>query len=173
MEKKKRFEAVPQSVTEQVQKVREGYFNFPYEMTVMVLFDTKMRKSSGRLVLGRMQKCNDLLRKLTDNLAETGCDYIMFLDKVAFESMEDADRVRLIRHEFRHCKIVYGDAEIKYDLYPHDLEDFVAEVKLNEDDPGWATRVSEITRLIYAQMADGCDPELAQQNAKELAKRAA
>ena len=62
-----------------------------------------------------MQKTNDLLRHLTieDSNDESGYDYIMYLDKAVFENVEDADKVRLIRHELQHCEV---DMEASKDI---------------------------------------------------------
>lgn len=135
-------------------EVRNQYFEYLQNATIKILFDTKMRQKGNRLVLGRMLKANDLIRRLTDDLTEEGCDYIMFLDHVAFENITPVDRVRLIRHELRHCKVVGTPEKPKYKVCPHDIEDFVVEIELNQDNVGWARTVAELTEIIYHQMAD-------------------
>ncbi len=133
-----------------LEQVREEWFPVLEGAKIKVLFDTRMRKSGGKLVMGRMMKSNDLIRRLTDNISEEGCDYILFLDEVTFENIPQEDRIRLVRHELRHCKVVGTPEKPKYKLVPHDIEDFV-EVRLNGDDVDWAKKAAEMTSLIYQQ----------------------
>lgn len=124
------------------------------DATIKILFDTKKRTYGDKIVLGRISSANDLVRRLTDDVSEDGCDYIMFLDQVAFEAIPEIDKIRLIRHELRHCKVSVGSESIKYSILPHDIEDFVAEVELNKEDPGWAARAVTLASDIYAQMEE-------------------
>lgn len=123
---------------------------------IKFLFDTKKRTTANKLTLGRVIKANDIVRKLTDNLSEDGCDYIICIDNVAFENIPEKDQVRLIRHELRHCKKIGDEQEksVKFIVVPHDIEDFVEEIKLNKDDVDWAKRVASLTEDIYDQMEE-------------------
>ena len=121
---------------------------------IKVLFDTKMRKKGGKVVLGRMLRANDLIRKLTDDLADEGCDYIMFLDQVAFENIPAEDKKRLIRHELRHCKPAGTIEKRRWKVTPHDIEDFEIEIALNQDNIGWARNAAQLASDIYEQMGD-------------------
>lgn len=132
-------------------EVRERWFPILEGAEIKVLFDTKIRKHGGKIVLGRIMKSNDLIRRLTDNITDEGCDYILFLDEVAFENISPEDRIRLVRHELRHCKVVGTPEKPKYKTIPHDIEDFVVEVRLNGDDVDWAKNAAEVTSLIYEQ----------------------
>lgn len=121
---------------------------------INVLFDTKKRTSGGKIVLGRIVKSDDLIRKLTEDIAEDGCDYIMFLDQVAFENINEADKIRLIRHELRHCHVAGTVEKPVFSIIPHDVEDFAIEIELNKDKIGWASEAAEMTDLIYAQIQE-------------------
>lgn len=134
-------------------EVRAKYFPELSKAIIKVLFDTKKRMHGPKIVLGRILKANDLVRRLTDDLAESGCDYVMFLDQVAFENIALADKIRLIRHELRHCKVIIKDEDDppKYKVIPHDIEDFIAEVEFNKDDVGWASRAAALAGEIYEQ----------------------
>jgi hypothetical protein len=134
-----------------MESVRKQHFPYLDSATIKVLFDTKKRKKGGKIVLGRMLKANDLIRRLTDDLAEEGCDYIMFLDQVVFENIPDKDKVRLVRHELRHCLVVGTEEKPKYKLVPHDIEDFEVEIKLNADNVGWASKAAQVAIDIYKQ----------------------
>ena len=147
------IEATEEAVTKTKDAITE-WFPQLEPAIIKVLFDTKMRKRGSKIVLGRIVKANDLIRKLTDDLAEEGCDYIMFLDQVAFENIPVKDKVRLIRHELRHCKVTGTVEKPKYNLIPHDIEDFVIEIELNKDDVGWASNAAQLTADIYDQMTE-------------------
>jgi hypothetical protein len=148
------IEASEEAITKTKEAVAKWFPQLD-QAIIKVLFDTKMRKRGNKLVLGRILKANDLIRKLTDNLAEEGCDYIVFLDQIAFENISETDKIRLIRHELRHCKVIGDDPEkIKYKLIPHDIEDFVIEIELNKDDVGWAGNAAQLATDIYSQMAE-------------------
>jgi hypothetical protein len=147
-------EATPEA-GEVLESVRETWFNPVLgNATIKILFDTKLRKHEGKIVLGRILKANDLIRRLTDNLADEGCDYILFLDKVAFTNIPPEDKVRLVRHELRHCKVTGTIEKPKYSVIPHDIEDFEIEIKLNEENIGWARNAAQLVSDIYEQFAE-------------------
>jgi hypothetical protein len=136
-------------------EVQDEFFEELRSAKIKCLFDTKKRKSRGKIRLADIRKTNDLLRHLTSEEAKTedGFDYILTIDKKVWEHTEEIDRKRLIRHELRHT-FVDGEAKDPYKLVPHDIEDFVEEVKLNSDDPGWANRVASMISDIYEQEKD-------------------
>ena len=151
-----RFEPATDEAKSLLKEVQAEHFPELLNANILLLFDTKKRVSGGKVVLGRIQKTNDLLRHLTIEEArdDDGFDYIIYLDKVAFDNIVKEDRIRLIRHELKH--ILYDpDNEVNpYKIQPHDIEDFIDEIKLNVDDPGWAQRVAELTASIYEQIRD-------------------
>lgn len=149
-----RFIAGSEEAKEILQEVRQKWFPLLEQAIIKILFDTKKRTSGGKIVLGRILKANDLIRRLTDNLAEEGCDYILFLDEVAFVNIPAEDKIRLVRHELRHCKVIETKKGITYKIIPHDLEDFTIEVKLNEDKIDWAKNAVQLTADIYDQIED-------------------
>lgn len=149
-----RFVEASEEAITKTQEVRDELFPLLESATIKVLFDTRMRKRGNKIVLGRMLRANDLIRKLTDDLAEEGCDYIMFLDEVAFTNIPPADQVRLIRHELRHCKVMGTPEKPRYKVIPHDIEDFEVEISLNSDNVGWARNAAQLTSDIYEQMSE-------------------
>lgn len=144
-----RFGDVTQDVKDMVRAVRAEHFPELRNAEILVLFDKKKRMSGGALVLGRIQKTNDLIKKLSDEVVDEGYDYIMYLDKKMWESSADMDRERVIRHEFRHCFVDLDARGTPYKLIGHTIEDFYEEVELNEDDPRWRVRLAEITYAAY------------------------
>jgi hypothetical protein len=133
-------------------QVQKEWFPLLQEAIIKILFDTKKRKKGRHLILASIRKSSDLIRKLTDNLADEGCDYIIFLDQVVFENISDEDRIRLIRHELRHCKITGSPEKPRYQIIPHDIEDFIIEIELNQDNVDWAKKVTELAETIYEQI---------------------
>jgi hypothetical protein len=141
------------SETAVLEKVRKQYFPELAEAKMKIIFDLKKKMSDGKIVLARIQKANDLIRHLTEDEVEDGVDYIVFLDKVCWDSIPEIDKERLMRHELRHS-FFDAESENPFKLQPHDIEDFVAEVELNKDDIGWRRRVADLTIAIYEQKKD-------------------
>lgn len=136
-----------------IARVIDTHFSDLANVKIKFLFDTKKSTRNGRISLGKCQKPNELTKHFTVSEAkdEEGYQYVITLDKLAYENMEDVDRVRLIRHELRHILVVRDDqAEtVKYKIMPHNIDDFVEEVKLNDDDPEWARRIGKMVGLLY------------------------
>jgi hypothetical protein len=149
-------------------RIVEDKFTELSDANIKILFDTKKRTNGDKIVLGRMSGANDLVRRLTDDVSEDGCDYIMFLDQVAFEAIPEIDKIRLIRHELRHCRVSVGSESIKYSILPHDIEDFSEEVKLNSDDVDWASKAVILASDIYAQREE---QEKEQKQVRKLNRR--
>lgn len=146
-----RFEDVPVEVTAMVDKVIAKWFPELARARIKVVFDIKKRKSKGMYVFGRMQKCSEIMRFLSqrETNSEEGFDYILYLDKGVWDHIQEADQVRLVRHEMRHC---FYDLEAKADPYKlvgHDVEDFMIEMDLNQDDPRWRNRLAAVAESVY------------------------
>lgn len=146
-----RFEDASDHVVELMNKIIEGSFPELRSAKIKVLYDTKKRKSGGKLVLGRMQKTNDLLRHLTVEEANDteGYDYILYLDKACFENVEEIDKVRLIRHELCHCLVDMESVTTPYKLQDHEISDFYSEIEFNSTDPKWGERCAAIAESVY------------------------
>jgi len=113
------------------------------------MFDTKKRVNKGKLCLASVEIANDKVKYFTKHEVEVGgYDYILIVDKKAWELANEKDKIRLISHELRH---VFIDENDKHKILPHDIEDFVIEVKLNEDDPDWGTKLCTLVTDIYDQ----------------------
>lgn len=123
---------------------------------IKILFCLKKRSSGGKMVLGKMQKANNLIKHLTAHEVgeDEGYDYVMTLDKVAYDLMEREDKIRLIRHELRHCFVDNDSESNPYKVIGHDIEDFLEEIELNRDDTGWATRCAASAESEYRRLAD-------------------
>jgi Putative phage metallopeptidase len=129
-------------------EVRNTWFTDFSDIRFRILFDLKKKISGKKFVLARVYKTNDLIKHLTLSEQEAeGTDLIIFLDKVCWDAIPQSDHIRIMRHELRH---VIRDVD-KIFLVGHDIEDFVSEVLLNQDDVGWRQRVANLTATIYQQ----------------------
>uniref|UniRef100_A0A6M3IZK0 Putative phage metallopeptidase domain-containing protein n=1 Tax=viral metagenome TaxID=1070528 RepID=A0A6M3IZK0_9ZZZZ len=143
-----RFEEAPEQAYKLLKKIMKKYFTDMANANILILMDTKIRTadSGNKIILGRFVKTNDLTRHLTidESGTDRGFDYIMFLDKVMWDNIDDADRERIIRHELRHALVAD-----KFQVQGHSIEDFYEEVELNQDDPRWRERVALVTQTKY------------------------
>ena len=160
------YEEVPSQTENLVAQVREQYFPELRGVNMKVLFNTKKKNSRGRMVLGQMLKPNNLIKFFTESkLHPEGFDYVMFLDKLTYEAIDEEDRIRIIRHELRHCFVDPEREEDPYLLIDHDITDFYAEVEINKEDPRWLERVSIIAVSEHEREAD------AEKEARKTAKK--
>lgn len=147
-----RYENVTQYEEDLKEWLAAEYFQDIQGVKVKLLFDTKKVVGSGKIVLGKCRKSDDLIRHLTQDEAQTilGFDFIIVLDKLCWDNIEEVDKIRILRHELRHIR---WDG-VKWDIRPHDIEDFSDEIELNEDDITWAGRVAEKLTLLYEWKAE-------------------
>lgn len=148
-----RYEDAGETEYALMQELREKHFDVTKNAWIKILFSCRKQTLGGKLVLGKVRKSDELLRHLTQIEAESvrGFDFIIFLDKKCwFEAASEADRIRIMRHELRH--MLYNSTwKDSYRLASHDIEDFVAEVELNRDDPAWSKRLAESTLSLYEE----------------------
>lgn len=129
-------------------EVVEKHFPIFINANTKLFFDTKKRKSKGRIVLGKCKLAKDMEKFLTKEEVEYGYDYFIAIDKKAWDIAEDDDKARIMRHECRHMGLNdVGD----WALTPHDVEDFAAEIDLNKDKSDWGLRLAELTEAAYEQ----------------------
>ena len=147
-----RYEDVPDSVYEAMNGVRNQFFSELRSANIMMIFDTKRRVSKGKVVLASIKAMSELQKYLTLNESGSvdGFDYFITLDKIAWDTADDTDRVRLLRHELRHT--VVDDSDKPFKLRGHSLEDFYSEIDLNNDNPRWAEQLVVRVAAIYEDM---------------------
>lgn len=150
-----RYEDVVSEVTDLAREVIAEYFPELRNVKIKYLFDLKKRMSGGQVTHARCQRSSDLIRYFTIDEAEDeeGYVYIIYVDKLVWNNIERADRVRLLRHEMRHIW-VDPDAKNPYKLCDHDVSDFYDEIELNKDEPRWAERLSSLAVDLYDQQAE-------------------
>ena len=129
---------------------------FPYlrAATIKAIMDSKPKidKLTGRITFAYIKTANEVERFLTkDGHNLEGIDYIMFVNDVVWELASDKDKKRIISHELRHT---FLDDKGNFKIVKHDIEDFYAEVKLNEDDPMWGQSLGTIAIAKIEQMKE-------------------
>jgi hypothetical protein len=155
-----RFIDVDQDVLDLIREVQAEHFPELRNVKIKYLFDTKKRMSNGKVVIGRCQRTNEIIKHLTVDEAgdEEGYQYLISFDYEAYSAITRTDRIRLIRHELRHV-LVDEEARQPYKINPHNVEDFMEEIELNTDDVRWAERVASLAEQIYSQHRDEAEDE--------------
>ncbi len=145
-----RYEDANESLVEVYLKIAEERFpNTCANLNIKLMFDTKRRVSRGKLTLASVEIASEKIKYFTKNEVELdGVDYILIVDKKAWELANEKDKARLVSHELRH---VFVDETGKRKLLPHDIEDFAAEVKLNVDAPDWGNNLATLVIDVYEQ----------------------
>ena len=146
-----RYEDANESLTEVYLNVAgERFPNTCANLNIKLMFDTKRRVSRGKLILASVEVASEKIKYFTKHEVEVGAsvDYILIVDKKAWEVSNTEDKKRLISHELRH---IFIDEKGNRKLLPHDIEDFAAEVALNTDNPNWASNLAQIVSDVYEQ----------------------
>jgi len=150
-----RYSDAPKVCTDLAESIISQYFPELQSLAhakIKILLDNKKRQSKGKFCLGVCGRANELLQYFTaeEPAIPSGYKFVIILNSVAWDTMCDKDKERLVRHELRH---VYcdGNDEDGFDcaINPHNIEDFVEEISLNADDPDWARKVAKKVLAIY------------------------
>lgn len=130
-------------------KVLEKRFAQYSYLNFKLVYDLKKRTKNSNLILASIELASPKIKFFSqDKKAEEGYDYVLFIDKCAWELASDNDRERLISHELRH---VFIDELGRPKIVGHELEDFYAELELNRDDPEWGRKLSILVMDVYDQ----------------------
>jgi len=130
-------------------QILEERFPMYGNLKFKLVFDLKKKINKGKICLGSISLATDKIKYFTkDDVAVDGYDYVIILDRKAWELASDEDKKRIISHELRH---VFIDDKGRLKILPHDVSDFVAEQKLNQSDPAWSIKLATIVNDIYEQ----------------------
>ena len=151
-----RYEDTDGSVADLLHGIRTLHFSALKNAKIAVLFDLKKRKAGGLITLAKIMSPNDLIRHYTKAEADDyeGFDYIIVLDKVCWDNIEEVDRTRTLRHELRHAYFDIDSEDHPYKIADHDVTDFYTEMELNADDPRWRVRLASLADGIYEQQKE-------------------
>jgi len=128
-------------------EVIEKDFQEYEQLNIKLLFDIKKKVTKGELTLGNIEIPNEKVKYFSkDKIATDGYDYILIINKVAFDLATDTDRKRLIAHELQH---IFIDDKGTPKIIDHDIKDFQEEVMKNADDPRWAEKLAMEVKAKY------------------------
>jgi hypothetical protein len=141
-----RYEDVTADEHVVLKEVRERHFSELASAEIKLVFDTKRKKSGGKIVLARIKKPNEVEKYL----CQDPVDYIVFIDQNAWMLAEADDKIRLMRHELRHTDVNL-DASKPFKLRAHTVEDFYREIDLNQEKPRWADELALLVDMKYEE----------------------
>jgi len=114
-----------------------------------LVFDNKKKVSKGKMVLADVALASERIKFFTkDNVAVDGYDYILTVNRKAWDLASEVDKRRMISHEMRH---VFVDEKGNAKLIGHEIEDFYEEIRLNQDDPEWGRKLARLVKDVYDQ----------------------
>lgn len=144
-----RYEECNDNLVEVFLDVLEKRFPVYGNLKFKLIFDTKKRVKQGKITLASIELTTPKIKFFSkDKVVVEGYDYVLIVDKKAWELSNAADKERIISHELRHVFISEKD-DCK--IVGHEIEDFFAEIKLNEDDPEWARKLIQLVDDVYDQ----------------------
>jgi len=146
------YEAEPTVYNLMDEIIAERFGNTLSAAKIKVLMDSKPKidKFNNRMTFASIKSTNEVERFLSaDGHNLEGIDYIIFISDLVWELANDKDKKRILSHELRHT---FVDDKGYFKIVKHDIEDFYAEVKLNEDDPMWGQALSTIAVAKLDQM---------------------
>lgn len=109
---------------------------------VMMDSKTKVDKLTEKVTFAYIKCANEVEKFLTKSGQNiSGVDYFLFINDLVWELADEKNKKRIISHELRHA---FLDEKGNFKTIKHDIEDFYAEVKLNEDDPMWGQALATI-----------------------------
>lgn len=147
-----RFIDVDDSVVEVFLDVMENRFPSLAQLSIKLIFDTKRRIKEGKICLASVELASEKIKYFSkDNIATEGYDYVIVFDQKTWQVASVEDKKRLMSHELRH---IFIDEKGKFKIMPHDVSDFRAEMKINEDDPDWGFKLSALVDAMYDQERD-------------------
>lgn len=144
-----RYEEADENLVEVFLEITEDRFPSLAYLKYKLIFDSKKKISKGKMVLADISLASEKIKFFTkDNIATDGYDYILTVNKKAWELASEKDKRRIISHEMRH---VFIDEKGNPKLIGHEIEDFYPEIKLNQDDPEWGRKLGRLVRDVYEQ----------------------
>lgn len=144
-----RYEDADDGLVEVFLDVLEERFPSYQHLSFKLLFDLKKRISKGNVVLASIEVASPKIRHFTKNKKNVdGYDYVVVVDRKAWELSSEKDKKRILSHELRHVLL---DDKGKCKIIGHEINDFYMEVRLNADDPEWARRLCVMVADVYQQ----------------------
>lgn len=143
-----RYELVTGSDLKLCETIKLEHFKYLSLANVLYIFDTKKKITGGRITFARIKKMNDEMKFLTMDDSGLIYDYVIFIDKNIWYTIEDRDKERIIFHEFCHC-IVDTTKKNPFGIQDHEIQGFYDEYSFNIDDEKWSERLSATAESLY------------------------
>lgn len=147
-----RYEDCDESLVSVFLRVVEERFPSYGNLKFKLVYDLKRRVKNGKILLASIEPASAKIKYFSkDDNAVDGYDYVLTVDRLAWDRAEEDDRIRLISHQLCH---VFVDEMGKCKKLPHDISDFAVEVERNKDKPNWHINLSMLVDDIYGQEKD-------------------
>lgn len=144
-----RYEDADEGLVKVFLDIMEQRFPKYQYLNFKLVFDLKKRVKGGKIIIANIELASSKIKYFSqDATVAEGYDYIIFVDKLMWGLASDLDKGRIISHELRH---VFIDEYDKPKIIGHEIEDFYHELKLNEDDPEWASKLVRLGTDVYDQ----------------------
>jgi hypothetical protein len=144
-----RYEEADDNLTEVFLNVVEKTFPQYQQFRFKLIYDLKKRISQGKITLASIELANPKIKFFSrDKIAVDGYDFLVIVDKKAWDLAPMTAKPRLIRHEMRHV-FMAEDGSPK--IIGHEIEDFYAEIEFNKDDPEWRRKLATVVADVYDQ----------------------
>jgi len=144
-----RYEECNENLVEVFLEILEDRFPNKAHLKYKLVFDTKKKVSKGCFILADIALASEKIKFFTkDDIAVDGYDYILTVNKKAWELASEKDKRRILSHEMRH---VFLDEKGSAKLIGHEIEDFYEEIRLNQDDPEWSRKLGRLALDVYEQ----------------------
>jgi len=144
-----RYTEADQDLVDIFKEIMEERFPTYANLKFCLVYDTKPRTKEGKMVFASTELPSAKLKYFsTDEEAEDGYDYIMFVYLRSWQLASTEDKRRIISHELRH---VFIDETGNPKLDGHEISDFYIEIELNKDDPEWLRKLTELTQDVIDQ----------------------
>lgn len=139
-----------------LRKVRKGQFSQLEGLKIRLIMDNKLKidRLRGSIVFATVRAAKEVERHLIESVGGGDEDYFIFLNTLVWELAEEKDKKRILSHELRH---IFVTEDNRCKIIKHDMEDFLAEIKLNADDPDWGKRLSTKVMKEYKKGEDEDD----------------
>lgn len=156
-----KFEDATGDVIKLFEKVKNDLFPELNNALFKLVWRNKKKGKDGGLIFAEIMSPGEFTRYLTSEEAneETGFDFIVIIDKLIYNNINEEDKIRILRHELRHC--VYNptkeDKKAQYGIRDHTVQDFYEDVAIesqNGGDPQWKERVLEIGLSLYEEQEE-------------------
>jgi len=144
-----RYEDCNESLVQTFLEVLEDRFPGKAYLKYKLIFDTKKKINKGQMVLADVSLASEKIKFFTkDDVAVDGYDYVLTVNKKAWDLAGEKDKKRILSHEMRH---IFVDEKGAPKLIGHEIEDFYEEIKSNQDDPEWSRKLGRLVLDVYEQ----------------------